>query len=259
MIVALSCVLFLAPRIVWVVVCASCAAIAAHEWARLSNLFGWTRWIFIFSISLTILAWALLQVPPILGSALFLLSSVFWIVLVPYWLWRIATPKNMGFSLMAGFVVIGSASIALLVLRDADPWLLISLMSVVWISDSMGYFVGRILGRNKLAPHISPGKTWEGVAGALISVLLYAYLLGTYSVGLLPSNFTGGWSEISQLCFLMVLLAVLGIYGDLFESHLKRRAGVKDSGKILPGHGGALDRIDALLPVLPLAAWIFVP
>jgi predicted CDP-diglyceride synthetase/phosphatidate cytidylyltransferase len=112
------------------------------------------------------------------------------------------------------------------------------------ISDTAAYFTGRAFGKRKLAYHISPGKTWEGVAGAVLAVVIYGVVWvfvfadGAYMVTLIP---------------LLIILTVLGIMGDLFESLIKRQAGVKDSGNILPGHGGILDRIDALTAALPVA------
>jgi len=117
-------------------------------------------------------------------------------------------------------------------------------MTAVWVSDTSAYFVGRTLGRHKLAPKVSPGKTWEGVVGALIAVSIYALTWGYLA---------GGKIHIVLLVLLLLVLAVLGIIGDLFESLIKRQAGVKNSGNILPGHGGILDRIDALTSTLPIA------
>jgi phosphatidate cytidylyltransferase len=117
------------------------------------------------------------------------------------------------------------------------------------------YFAGRRFGKRKLAPSISPGKTWEGVYGALVAVAVYALVLlafaegAGYSVPIFPSG---------AIVWVALVLALAGvsIVGDLFESQLKRHHGVKDSGKLLPGHGGVLDRIDALLAALPPAALI---
>jgi phosphatidate cytidylyltransferase len=117
-------------------------------------------------------------------------------------------------------------------------------MGAIWLSDTAAYFSGRTWGKNKLAPSISPGKTWEGVAGALVAVLVYA-LIWSYGEDAIPATL---------LIPLLLLLAALGIVGDLFESLMKRHAGLKDSGTILPGHGGILDRIDALTSTLPIAA-----
>jgi phosphatidate cytidylyltransferase len=129
-------------------------------------------------------------------------------------------------------------------LRAIDPLLLLGFMATVWISDSAAYFTGRALGKHKLAPDISPSKTWEGVAGALVAVSIYAltwsYIVGEEAHGML-------------LVPLLLVLVMMGVIGDLFESLMKRHAGVKDSGNILPGHGGILDRIDALTSTLPIA------
>jgi phosphatidate cytidylyltransferase len=134
------------------------------------------------------------------------------------------------------------------VVLHRDPGVLLALLAVVWIADSAAFFTGRHFGRHKLAPSISPGKTWEGVGGAFVAVLLYASIL-EQAVG-------GGHPEagIQGLDPLVVGMTVLGILGDLFESWIKRQAGVKDSGTLLPGHGGVLDRIDALMAAVPFAA-----
>ena len=108
--------------------------------------------------------------------------------------------------------------------------------------------------RHKLAPRISPGKTWEGAAGAIICVGVYALAWTHFSSGILPERFTSSVEGRLGLILLALFIAVLGIYGDLYESMLKRKAGVKDSGSLLPGHGGILDRVDALLPAMPFAA-----
>ncbi|HVO88876.1 MAG TPA: phosphatidate cytidylyltransferase, partial [Casimicrobiaceae bacterium] len=118
---------------------------------------------------------------------------------------------------------------------------------------SAAYFAGRAFGKHKLAPAVSPGKTWEGVYGALIAVGLYALLL----IPLAPAaGFDREIMPLTIVAWLVVVLVVVGvsIVGDLFKSLLKRAVGVKDSGTLLPGHGGVLDRIDALLAAMPLLA-----
>lgn len=257
MIAVLAGLLFFAPRLIWVAACSACAAVAAFEWSRLTKMPRIATWIFVFGNALLVACWAILDLPTNSGRTLFALAMAFWIILVPYWLWRHQVPANWAFAVIGGTLAIGSASIALIVLRDIGPGLVLGVLGVVWVSDSMAYFVGSAVGRHKLAPRISPGKTWEGVAGALAFVLLYAYLWGYFSTNVLPLQYTESAVGLLRLAGVMTVLAVMGIYGDLFESLLKRAAGVKDSGKILPGHGGALDRIDALLPVLPCAAWVF--
>jgi phosphatidate cytidylyltransferase len=130
------------------------------------------------------------------------------------------------------------------------PLEVLLVLLLVWIADTAAYFVGRAWGRRKLAPAISPGKTWEGAIGGAVGVLVYAIILGTFIEGL------------SWVPYLLAaaLLAVLSIVGDLFESAAKRQAAVKDSGTLLPGHGGVLDRIDSATAALPAAAllWPFV-
>lgn len=151
--------------------------------------------------------------------------------------------------------------IGILVLFAHSPTYLLSVMALVWIADIGAYFSGKAFGRRKLAPSISPGKSWEGAIGGGLAVLLIAsvtivaapsspWLQDTFTVAL-HSRF--GWA--GALPILAVVVAA-SIVGDLFESLLKRRAGMKDSSSLLPGHGGVLDRIDALIPVLPLAALI---
>ena len=140
-----------------------------------------------------------------------------------------------------------------------SPLYLLSVMALVWIADIGAYFSGKAFGKRKLAPSISPGKSWEGAIGGGVAVLAIASLsvLLAASFPWLRDTFAFqlqarlGW----PLALLVLLLVVAAsVIGDLFESQLKRRAAIKDSSNLLPGHGGVLDRIDALIPVLPLAA-----
>jgi phosphatidate cytidylyltransferase len=136
---------------------------------------------------------------------------------------------------------------------------LLSVMALVWIADIFAYFSGKAFGKNKLAPSISPGKSWEGAIGGGVAVLTISTLVILFGGSLLADSFVVklqaamGWP--ATLAILAVITAA-SVVGDLVESQLKRRAGVKDSSNLLPGHGGVLDRIDALIPVLPLAALI---
>ena len=131
---------------------------------------------------------------------------------------------------------------------------LVSVMAIVWGADIGAYFSAKAFGKRKLAPHISPGKSWEGAFGGWLLVLLLAgastFLPAfeqTFAAQLLERLGWGWW------LLLMTVVVAASIVGDLFESLMKRRAGVKDSSRLLPGHGGVLDRIDALIPVMPLA------
>jgi phosphatidate cytidylyltransferase len=155
---------------------------------------------------------------------------------------------------------------AIVELYRHSPLYLLSVMVLVWIADIGAYFSGKAFGKRKLAPTISPGKSWEGAIGGGIAVLVIAsisiVLAGDANSGAAPwlqdtfayklqARF--GWA-LTLLALLLVVAA--SVIGDLFESQLKRRAAMKDSSNLLPGHGGVLDRIDALIPVLPLAALI---
>jgi phosphatidate cytidylyltransferase len=143
---------------------------------------------------------------------------------------------------------------AIIVLYEYSALYLLSAMAIVWIADVGAYFFGKAFGRHKLAPSISPGKSWEGVLGGWLAVLvcgalstLVPALNDTFAVKL---QMEFGWAGFAAA---MTLLVGASVVGDLFESQLKRRVAMKDSSNLLPGHGGVLDRIDALIPVLPLA------
>jgi phosphatidate cytidylyltransferase len=243
--------LFYLSAVFWMVLLLALTAAGAWEWSRLARL-SLTSSI-IYLLFTVFLAGELLFV---LGNAVkvnpytpvfepvYFASLAFWILYVPWFLrtkYRIVNPPVLA---LMGWLVLLPTSLALYQLRAIDPLLLLGFMSAIWISDTAAYFSGRAWGRRKLAPSISPGKTWEGVAGALAAVLIYA---------LLWSNSSGSEARASLLVPLLLLLVAMGIIGDLFESLMKRQAGVKDSGNILPGHGGILDRIDALTSTLPLA------
>jgi phosphatidate cytidylyltransferase len=179
-------------------------------------------------------------------------SAVLWIIVVPAWMkgsWRPQNPWLMG---LVGWVVLLPTGLAMIDLRAAGPWLLLGVMATVWIADTAAYFTGRKFGKHKLAPAISPGKTWEGVLGALIVVSIYVA-----AVGLSNDLFKNAlvFSGVMIASWFWVGLAVIG---DLFESAIKRQAGVKDSGALLPGHGGLLDRIDALTSTLPFVALVLI-
>lgn len=170
--------------------------------------------------------------------------------------WRRSVPAAL--RLLVGVVVLVLAWLALSEAKLQGLNFLLSILCLVWVADIGAYFGGRALGKRKLAPSISPGKSWEGVAAGMVASLalaaawiavdqhasvdsasLYSRLLmGTGVLGLVVS---------------VLILAAMSVVGDLFESLIKRQAGEKDSSQLLPGHGGVLDRIDALLPVLPLS------
>ncbi|WP_296001425.1 phosphatidate cytidylyltransferase [Rugamonas sp.] len=199
-------------------------------------------------------------------GALFALSVLLWLIRftpsLAIGLPALGTPANWALSLSFTFALFG-CFYAIVRLFQHSPEYLLSVMALVWIADIGAYFSGKAFGKRKLAPTISPGKSWEGAIGGGIAVLALSaltiaapasapWLQDTFAVHL-QTRF--GWA--GALAILAVIVAA-SVVGDLFESQLKRRAAMKDSSSLLPGHGGVLDRIDALIPVLPLAALIGV-
>ena len=255
--------LFLLPRNGWIAFCALLLGIAAWEWGALAGLAAAGRSIYTaFVIGLFVLPEVLevsradgLYVPIWIYCA----AALFWIILVPLWMWRRPQMDGRALLLTAGAIALVPAFAAAVDLRSVRPSLLVAVLATVWISDSAAYFIGRRFGKRKLAPAISPGKTWEGVAGALAAVALYALAWASLS-GPAGLSLGPGRAQLGPAWILPVLLglAIAGMIGDLLESLIKRQAGVKDSGALLPGHGGVLDRIDAPLAMLPLAALAFV-
>jgi phosphatidate cytidylyltransferase len=157
-----------------------------------------------------------------------------------------------------GLVVLWAAWLAVVNARARGVPFILSVLCIVWVADIAAYFGGRLLGRRKLAPAISPGKTWEGAwtgAGGVL-LLALAWSMAERAGGWSGAGiFTTLWDRLGPFGTVLALsgLTALSVCGDLFESLVKRAAGVKDSSRLLPGHGGVLDRVDALLPVLPAA------
>ena len=177
------------------------------------------------------------------GTAALTAAAILWL-LAPLWLaTRNVLPAAL--KLLLGVFLLTGAGVALHGLKLAaldGRWVLMAFV-IVWAADVGGYAVGRLFGRHKLAPSISPGKTWEGLAGGIALVLLAGLAAAVWLI-----------AAEAYLAWLLLLLAaaVISVIGDLVESLLKRQAGVKDSGRLLPGHGGLLDRLDSLLAVAPL-------
>ncbi len=248
----------------WGVVTLVIVGIAASEWARLAAFNTPGAVLFVGAtavIGLCLLflpgsgfqsgtGWPEAVVLAICGTA-----TLFWLLIIPPWLylgWRVTSGAVLA---AIGWVVLIATWLAIVQIQARSPGLLLALMAIVWIADTAAYFSGRRFGRHKLAPSISPGKTWEGVYGALFAV-------GTYALVLLPLAARNGYAQaltagaVAVWVVLVLLLAAMSVTGDLFESLLKRQRGVKDSGNVLPGHGGVLDRIDALTAAMPAAALV---
>lgn len=181
-------------------------------------------------------------------GAILMLAMGWWLVVLG-WMFFFPTAISMPVIALCGVLTLLPAWAALDFLYLQDPRLLLFSLLIVWVADIGAYFVGRGFGRVKLAPKISPGKSWEGVLGGLSAVVILAgvgnHLLGT---------------EIAVLLPLCVAVAMISVVGDLSVSMFKRNAGVKDSGALFPGHGGVLDRIDSVTAAVPLfalaSAWI---
>ena len=240
LIAAFAGALYLLPKPWWAAVVALVIITAGWEWARLAKLDGIAAWIYGAGIA-AVFVLVFLSGEHI-TRGVFVLATLFWAVVVPIWLARGVRAEHRPALIVAGFVVLVPAGVALAVLKPNHVLLALVL---VWIADSGAYFVGRKWGRRKLAPAISPGKSWEGVWGGMAAAVAYAIICGTFLMG--PA-----WLPVVAVA--AALLAAISVVGDLFESAAKRQAGAKDSGALLPGHGGVLDRIDSATAVLPVVA-----
>ena len=251
-------ILFWLPAIYIAIFFLLALSAAAWEWSRLlypqagrsSLLYA------VFCVVLILLLLAMQNVS--WQFALLLLAVIFWFFLAPFILAKGITAsldKLRPFYAVLGLILLPATWFALVFLRELGLIFLLTTMALVWVADIGAYFVGKAFGKRKLAAHISPGKSVEGALGGLLLCYGYAFLCIFY----LPfeSTLFGAWAIRFGWVpmFLMVtVLTAFSIFGDLFESQFKRMAGVKDSSHLLPGHGGVLDRVDALIPTMPIAA-----
>ena len=248
--------LFLLPALGWAALIVVMVMQGTVEWAHLAKLSGKAAnvyWWLTLALMLGLVwfdAYHSSGQQALLHLSIYAVSALLWLIIVPTWLivgWKVRHPLLMA---LTGWAVLIPTGLAMMDLRvvNPSPWILLFVMGLVWVADIAAYFAGRRFGKNKLAPSISPGKTWEGVAGAMLGASIYVVLVWSFGPyfsqrGVLPGLLLASWWWVG-----------LAVIGDLFESSIKRQAGVKDSGALLPGHGGLLDRIDALTPTLPLAA-----
>ncbi len=239
--------------------------VASWEWMRLVGVVGrGPLWLAaLVALCLGVFAWAW-PLPPWPRLAVLTAAAVFWAVMAVR---LVATQhffpiaRHRLLHILVGLLLGPACWIGIVAAYDEGMVFLVSVLALVWTADIAAYFTGRAFGRNKLAPSISPNKTWEGVAGGVLAVWMVAAVCI-----LVPGLEDTLYARLADalpmfvVTLLLTLLTGMSIVGDLFESHLKRDAGVKDSSALLPGHGGVLDRIDALLPVVPIAvlmlAWI---
>ncbi|SFR48957.1 phosphatidate cytidylyltransferase [Thiomicrospira sp. ALE5] len=254
--------LFVADESWWPYIVLGVVALAAWEWP---NLYGMRAEMLKISYSLVVVScvWSLWQ----LNLASWLYGLVFiQLLAIGFGVWRyqraqgqVYLYQNIYVAMALGAIFISALGLALIELRLAySVWVLLYAMALVWIMDSGAYFAGRQWGKRKLAVYVSPGKSWEGVWGGLALVALFA-LSVILSGGL---DYLSAGQDLNIIAFVgwSLVVAFISVGGDLFESLLKRQSGIKDSSRLLPGHGGVLDRVDSLLIALPLfwVGWVWL-
>jgi len=252
--------LFYSSQAMWALLVAGFIGIAAWEWGA---LLGWkaTARILLGAITALLCASLSLVAPNAIGAGeLFVpaapwvllaygLSTAFWCLAMPLWLKHKWSLHGLG-GVVVGAVVLLPTWLAMVQLRALGAGALLGILAVVWMADIAAYFSGKAFGKHKLAPSISPGKTREGAIGACVGVVVYGIAVRQiFGLDMMP---WGLW------ILALIGVTVISIVGDLYESLLKRKAGIKDSSSILPGHGGVLDRIDSLTSTLPVVALLWL-
>ena len=240
--------LFKASPELWEVLLFGVGFIAAWEWAGFAKIVSvWKKAVYVLIVALsTYIGIQVLNNEAIIGSTL--LEAVILITVVgAYQRFKgKSTPSSMNLILLLGGLFISLFVITMIQFRvNFSAEALLMSLFVIWAIDTGAYFSGRKFGRKKLAQYVSPGKTWEGVYGGTVLAFVVA-LIGIYLVQpMLTIHFV-------LFALIAALIALFSVFGDLFESVLKRQVGLKDSGSILPGHGGILDRIDSLIIAVPM-------
>ena len=236
------------PTDVFIYLLVVISLIAAHEWSRLS---GYKQSPVHIGYALLVTAVSVLFIieAPQFVHWLIYGSVVFWVIVTfkiksirPEVNLQRSSPKKM----LIGLLVIPAAVLSMWSVHksvNGAEWLMYGL-ALIWVADIGAYFSGKRFGKNKLAVNISPGKTIEGLIGALVFTSLYTLLAGVY--------FDLNMTQAVYLLLISLVLTIISVVGDLYESTLKREVGLKDSGKLLPGHGGILDRIDSVLAAMPV-------
>ncbi|OTG82221.1 phosphatidate cytidylyltransferase [Acinetobacter sp. ANC 4648] len=248
--VVLSCMFATTSQYPMLVLMIIAAGVAGYEWFKLmphradhvnkikASCFGLVTALLsgcaLYFSDLALLLWS--------ASILTWIFSIYWVKAYPeYDGWY-----NTSLSLI-GIVLISAAVTAIFEVWDSSPWWLMYLFLLVWGADSGAYFVGRKFGKRKLAPNVSPNKSIEGLAGGIMTVAIVIIVVQSIYLHLT-------FAQHILFLILSIVTVFSSVLGDLFESMIKRRAGIKDSGRILPGHGGVLDRIDSLLAAAPFFA-----
>lgn len=250
--------LIYAPVIAWYGLSLVFIVLAAWEWGNIvkGSRTGITLSLCMLTLGLLYIAGLKFMSPGLgmrvqtVGLWICTCACAYWLFIAP---WQLSASRSVksGGGLLA-IALLLPAWIAVAQLRERGLFFLLTCLAIVWLADTAAYFSGRAFGKAKLAPSISPAKSWAGVYGAVIAVVIYFLLLAALvQMPSLPQLLV---RSITLLGLIPVAIALTAwsVIGDLFESKLKRECQVKDSGNTLPGHGGVLDRIDALLPVMPM-------
>jgi phosphatidate cytidylyltransferase len=237
-------VLFVFPAAAARAVIAAVILAAAWEWSKFLSLVsvpGRLGYVTAIGALIAAVTW---PTPSPAATEIILKIGLAWWFAALIWVFFYPTPITRPIGWLCGALVLIPAYIALVSLYSREPSLLLFALVIIWAADSGAYFAGKRFGRVKLAPNISPGKTWEGVIGGLVAVVLVLVTARLY------------WVEIDIAVIVPFCLAVatLSVVGDLTVSMFKRNAGLKDSGRVFPGHGGVLDRIDSVTAAAPLFA-----
>ncbi|WJY14124.1 phosphatidate cytidylyltransferase [Pectobacteriaceae bacterium CE90] len=259
---AVIAALFLLPLVGFALVTLAVCMLAAWEWGQFAGFVSYTHRVWLAIFCGLLLALMLFTLPPyhhpvsILQVRMSLWSSLVWwslaLLLVLFYpasasLWR----SSRILRLLFGVLTIVPFFWGMLALRQynyesnpyAGAWWLLYVMLLVWGADSGAYMFGRLFGQRKLAPKVSPGKTWEGLVGGLVTSAL---------ISLLFSHYVPLATSMTTLLVCSIVAALASVLGDLTESMFKREAGLKDSSHLIPGHGGVLDRIDSLTAAVPV-------
>ena len=236
----LGIVVFVLPLQIAILVIAALLVAGAWEWSGFLDASRSTRFVFValLTVLMGILHWWL---SGSVDQSIVAAFATIWWLFAFIWTFFFPTPIARAVRWLCGALVIVPLAIVLPAMLARSPELLLFVLLIVWAADIGAYFAGKKFGRVKLAPAISPGKTWEGVIGGLLAVSILA-VAGARYFGI----------ELLVLWPFCLAVAAISIVGDLTVSMFKRTAGVKDSGKLFPGHGGVLDRIDSISAAAPV-------
>ena len=248
-------ILFVLPEDAFAMSVGLIVLVGAWEWTRLSGLVNRMLTWLLLALFAGILVWSY-RLPPVYVPMFLGIGCIFWIGAAAMVMMYPKSKEQVcgqQVKLSFGLLVLIPAYVALLYLRRHDAHLLLIalLVTIIWAADVGAYFVGRQFGTTKLAPNVSPGKSWAGVLGGMV-VALGVGMVGA-SIGE-PSDHV--FSPVAWLVLIgiVVMTVLFSVLGDLFESLIKREQGVKDSSSLLPGHGGVMDRIDSLTAATPIFA-----